>query len=47
MDPANPFNDINYGLVDGQAFDWEEVEEEAKYWLSKPLFSDVNTSKKW
>ncbi|XP_053391605.1 2'-5'-oligoadenylate synthase 1A-like [Mercenaria mercenaria] len=45
MDPANPFNDMYHGLVDGQAFDWDRVVPEARLWLSKPLFYGVSNTK--
>jgi hypothetical protein len=47
MDPANPFNDMYHGLVGGKAFDWKKVVRKARIWLSKPLFSGVNTSNLW
>ena len=47
MDPANPFNDMYHGLVDGKTFDWDRVVPEAKLWLSKPVFSGVKASQQW
>lgn len=38
MDPANPYNDMYHGLVDGRSFDWNLVASEAQTWLTKPLF---------
>ncbi|XP_045160340.2 2'-5'-oligoadenylate synthase 1-like [Mercenaria mercenaria] len=48
MDPANPYNDMYHGLVNGQAFDWDMVVPQARLWLNRPLFYGVsNTKHRW